>query len=267
MAVDPNSYEALTQAYNDIAAGYEDMNRQRMENYPLTRGTTTAYSTPQGISYGGGVPGTVISIGGTPQARFNPQMAAGAGYQPSSGGGGRMGGSSSAGAKGPYTPVQFNAPGKIKLPEYKPPEYDEKKEKALRSEYMGPGMAQARRAVSQAIVSSKSLDNPNARSMFIQNALSGLGQAVEKVSTGASQQARAEARARYSDELGKYFTGWKALAEETKLNWDAEWKSALTNFQEKQWGAHAGYAMPGEEGGQQYLPLQVGFKYAFNVLP
>lgn len=147
-----------------------------------------------------------------------------------------------------YKPVEFKGPGQFKMPEYKPPERDLGEEKALRREYMAPGLAQIRRSTQQAIISSKSMDNPNARSLFINKALQGVGSALEQVTSGASRQARAESMQRYTTELNKYYTGWRALAEEAKANYDAQWKEAVMNFQEQQWGARSGYDVEGQEG-------------------
>jgi len=124
----------------------------------------------------------------------------------------------------------LETPEKLKLGEYKPPEYDKGEEKKLRAQYMAPGMSQIRRSTSQAIISSKSLDNPNARSLFINKALEGVGGAVSQVSATAGQQARAEARASYRDELEKYNIGWKAKAEVAKTNWSAQWDKALADY-------------------------------------
>ena len=136
--------------------------------------------------------------------------------------------------------VEFEAPAAYKAPEYEPPERDPMLEKRLRQEYMAPGMRQVRRSTQQAIISSKSLDNPNARSLFIQKALEGVGSAVSQIAGTAGKEARAEAEARYQDDLSKYHTAWGSLRDESKTRYDAEWQQAIMKYQEDQWAREKG---------------------------
>jgi hypothetical protein len=123
------------------------------------------------------------------------------------------------------------------MPEYAPPERDEAQEKGFRREYMGPGMAQIRRSTQEAIISSKSFDNPNARAMFIRDALKGVGEGVEKVAGGAQREARAESGRRHSEDITNYVNQWNAKAQEATAKYDSEWKTAMMQFQEQQYAA------------------------------
>jgi len=164
--------------------------------------------------------------------------------------GGATGGTMAAAAMTPaqYKPVEFQAPGDLKLPEYKPPERDEAEERGFRREYMGPGMAQIRRSTQEAIISSKSFDNPNARALFIRDALKGVGEGVEKVAGGAAREARAESTRRYSEDIANYVNKWNAKAQEATAKYDSQWKSAMVNFQEQQMAAQSA-TITGATGG------------------
>jgi hypothetical protein len=129
--------------------------------------------------------------------------------------------------------AEFEKPDALKYDEYKPPEQDPAVEKQLRQEYMAPGMRQVRQSTQQAIISSRSFDNPNARSMFIQKALEGVGSAVSKIAGTAGREATGEARLQYRDELDKYHKGFQIGMEETRSNWDSAWDTAMMMFQEQ----------------------------------
>lgn len=189
------------------------------------------------INYSGG------SMSGYP----SPSRSAGSVRATGYGGGG---GAIAAGSmQQPYKPVEFKAPGQLSLPEYKPPEYDQGQERQYRREYMAPGEAQARRATQEAIISSKSMDNPNARALFIRNALQGLGGALEKISAGATQQARAEANQRHQNEVAAYVGEWNRKARESQAKYDASWQTAMFNFQEQQTAARSEQQLSGQAGG------------------
>jgi hypothetical protein len=189
-------------------------------------------STPQGFVGSYSTPrGNLITIGSPPA---NVSGGGGGTQRKASGGSGYRSGVSYGGST--YTGPTMEKPvlkdvGDLDLPDYTPPEYDEKLERRLRSEYMAPGMSQVRRATSQAVISSKSIDNPNARALFINQALEGVGTATAKIAGSAGKEATAESHRRYSDELTKYDKGWKVLADETKANWDKDWFQAMQEYE------------------------------------
>lgn len=151
------------------------------------------------------------------------------GARTSGGGGGSA--SYSVGYRGPTMDMPtFKAPEDYKSPDYKPPEYDEGLEKKLRQQYMAPGMSQVRRSQQQATISAKSIDNPNARALFINQAMEGAGAAISQVAGTATRGAQQEARARYSDELSKYNKTWEIAASDSKLAWDKEWETAMQEY-------------------------------------
>jgi len=106
--------------------------------------------------------------------------------------------------------------------EYKPPEEDPNAYKIARREAMGPGMRELREGTREAISSGQSLDNPNARSKFIQDALKGYGKGLENVAAGAAKEGRAEAGRKRSEQLSLY-----------KTNYDVRSNVYLTNYQNK----------------------------------
>ena len=113
-------------------------------------------------------------------------------------------------------------PGYKGIGEYKPPEEDQSVYKNTRREAMGVGMRELREGTREAISSGESLDNPNARSKFIQQALKGYGQGLERVAAGASREGRAEAGRQRSEQLSLY-----------KANYDVRSNVYLTNYQNK----------------------------------
>lgn len=239
-----NELEKATQIYSEVGSA------------PVTYGPRTNPSDPSMP-----IINKQISTGGMEQAsgamdtwRYgSPADVRDAKFGGYSGGGAIAGGGYTPPApQQKYKPVKFKAPDKLKLPEYKPPERDEGEERGFRREYMGPGMAQVRRSTQEAIISSKSFDNPNARALFIRDALKGVGEGVEKVAGGAQREARAEATRRYAEDVSNYIGKWNAKAAEKTANFDAEWKAALAEFGEKQFGAHAGYQMQSAGGGGGY---------------
>jgi hypothetical protein len=61
-----------------------------------------------------------------------------------------------------------------------------------------------REGVREAISSAQSLDNPNARSKFIKQALQGYGQGLENVAAGAGREARQEMQGKRKEQLDAY---------------------------------------------------------------
>jgi len=232
-----------------MANGLEELQRatqiyQDIGNEPVVFGyqkqTGSMPILEREVSTGGGyVPPTARTI-----SRPSSRGSYGGSY-------GSGGGVSIASAQKEYKPVSFQAPDPYKSPAYKPPERDEMVEKKLRREYMGSGMRQIRRATSQAVISSKSMDNPNARSLFIGKALEGVGGAISKVAGTAGREASKEATVRYHDDLNKYHTAWGALRDEAKAKYDSAWQSALMNFQEKQYAARSDMTVEGSDEGVQ----------------
>jgi len=142
----------------------------------------------------------------------------------------RSGGSVSGGGSSYQQQIQTRAPMQaMKTPElpeykgvgeYKPPEEDPNVYKTARREAMGAGMRELREGTREAISSGQSLDNPNARSKFIQQALQGYGKGLENVAAGASKEGRAEAGRKRSEQLSIY-----------KTNYDVRSDVYLTNYQ------------------------------------
>lgn len=229
--------ERATNIYNDIANQYSsemsgNVNQRSGTSgygYQINRTGATpkgfygSYSTPQGNLITIGTPPSEGTVRGQ-STDITGRGTGGSGYGQVS----QMGASQESQKN--YKPVEFKGPGKLDLPDYNPPDRNLAEERQLRREYMAPGLAQIRRTTQEAVISSKSMDNPNARALFINKALQGVGTALEKVTTGAGTQARAESMQRYSLELDKYYKGWKGKAEEAKLNWDADWNAAMADF-------------------------------------
>ena len=118
--------------------------------------------------------------------------------------------------------------------EYKPPEEDESVYKGARREAMGAGMRELREGTREAISSSQSLDNPNARSKFIQQALKGYGQGLEQVAKGASSEARNVAGRKRAEQIDVYRTNYTAKSDVYLKNYQNQINTIAANFASQQ---------------------------------
>lgn len=130
----------------------------------------------------------------------------------------------------PYQALQAPDMPKFKGEEYNAPErdqaiYDEERRKA-----MGPGMRALREGTREAISSSQSLDNPNARGKFIQQALHGYGQGLESVASQADRQATMTADKRHAEAVSMYRTKYDYKRDEDLMNFKGEISTIATNF-------------------------------------
>jgi hypothetical protein len=268
-----DDYESIIKTYEDIAAGYESMSGAGTQTGSINvNPNSSGYgyqinrtgSTPSGYYGSYSTPGgNLITIGSPPVESGGVSTTSGA-RQPSGSSGRTQKASTSysVGYQGPtvdkpeYQMAEFQSPDQFKAPEYAPPDQDPAREKELRQEYMASGMRQVRKSTSEAIISSKSLDNPNAQALFIEKALSGVGDAVSEIAGTAGKEARSAAQAEYAQEMSKYNFGWKALADEAKVNYDAEWNQAVMDFQEQQARNRADYQLQASVYGQMPLDQQ-----------
>lgn len=261
MAQQLSEIEKATNIYGDIAKGYESMPRTVSTVDPQGAQLQIGKTYDQG-TYWGSTPTQVRSqsgggggAGGYVQPQVRDDRISRPTRTPSA--------PISMGYMGPtmdkptLEQAKLKGPGKLKYDEYKPPERDPREEKALRQEYMAPGMSQVRKSTQQAIISSKSFDNPNARANFINKALEGVGSAVSNIAGTAGRAAGKEARMRYQDEVTKYHTGYQVGMEEAKTNWDAAWQVAMTKFQSQTSANLANYQAAMQTYGQMPLPQQI----------
>jgi hypothetical protein len=195
------------------------------------KGTFAGYDGPNSYVTSGQYDRDVKAGAAAMQARDDARFASsGVGGVGGGGGGGSV--SYSMGYQGPKMDMpKFNAPKAYKSPAYNAPEYDEGLERKMRQQYMAPGMSQVRRSMQQATISSKSIDNPNARALFINQAFEGAGSAISQVAGTATRSAQAGAQARYSDELSKYDKEWNIQNNDAKLAWDTEWMQAMKEYE------------------------------------
>lgn len=242
------SWDSIINSYNDVAAGYAGMD-QEVSTKDQYGNELVPGNYYEGAGYYWGEDPVNYS---TPQQTTQQSSGGGSssGGQTSSGGGSSSGGSTYTGPT--YEQPTLEGPGDLTLPEYTPPEYDKAEERKLREEYLAPGMQQIRRSTQQAIVSSKSLDNPNARALFINQALEGVGSAVSDVTASATQSAYNAAQQNYANELSKYFTGWQAEVSAAQTQYQADWSAALAEYNtlSQAWLAHPAGEGEGTNGTQ-----------------
>jgi hypothetical protein len=113
---------------------------------------------------------------------------------------------------------------------YNAPERDEGIYDVERQKAMGPGLRALREGTSEAISSAQSLDNPNARGKFIQQALQGYGQGLESVSAGASKEATNIADRRHSENVADYRIKFDYRRDEDLLNYKTEIGKIASDF-------------------------------------
>jgi len=119
----------------------------------------------------------------------------------------------------------------LDLPDYKPPSENKMTEKKKREELYQRGRGDLASQVHNAIISAKSLDNPNARAMFIREALRGMGQGLNEIMKGASSGASQYAARKRAEELGIYNAKFQAQSQEVMANYDAELQQAAAQWQ------------------------------------
>jgi len=230
-------YAGLTKQYEDLAKSTQDTTNYITASQPY-------FNRQPGVTIGGAEPQTFQSgmstwAGGSPA---DYRKAAGGG------GGGRSGGAISAGTTAPAIPEPtYNAPKAPTMPtftarEYAPPEEDKGFEKAKRRELMGPGMRDLRQRSQEAIVGSRSLDNPAARKDFVRSVLEGYGRGLESVAGGAAKGAMAAAGQKRAEQLKLYDTQYSNKSAADKTNYQNEVSRIAADFASAQWGAQQSYA-------------------------
>lgn len=138
--------------------------------------------------------------------------------------------------------------------EYAPPEqdsaiYDAEREKAIR-----PGLRALREGTTEAISSSQSLDNPNARSMFIKRALHGYGQGLEGVAAQAGREATGRADKKYQQQLDIYRTKYEYKRSADLVNYQSQVSQIAQQFAADQQANIMNY----QEGAGQYANQSTG---------
>jgi hypothetical protein len=171
-------------------------------------------------------------------------------------GGSYVGGGGAPGQQGPRDPYQaMKTPDmpEFQGEEYAPPErdqaiYDEERRKA-----MGPGMRALREGTREAISSSQSLDNPNARGKFIQEALHGYGQGLESVAAQGDRQATMTADKRQAEAVSMYRTKYEYKRSEDLMNYKSEINTIAADFAAESAASmmnyNAGFSQEGGAGG------------------
>ena len=160
-------------------------------------------------------------------------------YGGSSGAGGRssgMGGGSIY--QGPvYDYPEYNSPepfeygATLDLPDYKPPEYDEDKEKAVREEFIQTNKGSMSKLAQQAILGSSNVNNPQARGQIIKAALEGFGESLGQTALKGSEAGRRAAEKQQATETGIYQAKFQIESKEAMAKYDADMKADLMNWE------------------------------------
>jgi len=141
----------------------------------------------------------------------------------------------------PLEAIQMPDTPEYKAEAYETPEEDPGVYKTARREAMGPGLRALREGTREAISSAQSLDNPNARGLFIKQALAGMGKGLENVAAGASREARGVAQAKRSEQLNQYQTKYNAKSQANLVNFNNKINTIAKNFAARQSAQIANY--------------------------
>lgn len=170
----------------------------------------------------------------------------------------KMGGGGGYGASAAKPPLQmprFDFSQTLDLPDYEPPEEDPMEYKMLRREAMGRGERQVRNRAQEAIMSTKSIDNPQQRKQFIREILAGVGEGMEAVAAGAGREARQLAGQKRAEQLRTYEAQHKVKSQEAMAKYEQDFKIALLNYEAGVAEAQAG-GVPG--GGGTMVATRMG---------
>jgi len=158
----------------------------------------------------------------------------------------------------PLQAVEVPEAPEFKARKYKPPEEDPRVYSKARDEAMGPGLRALREGTREAISTSQSLDNPNARGLFIKQALQGYGSGLEGVSSAAGKEARSVAGAKRAEQLNIYNTKYQARSAADKINYQAKVNQMAQDFAQQQQIAQANYQMQFNTDPRFKLPGDTG---------
>ncbi len=235
---------------------------------PVGGGYTGPASLNRG-GYGGGIQSAIATYESMAQD-YQPQRGGGEAYtyappdQPEEtwrygspadvtraqyGGGGGGGGGRAVAPQAPLAMPRFKFDQQLDLPDYSPPEEDPQAYRAARQEAMGRGERAIRNRAQEAIMSSKSIDNPQARKQFINSVLSGVGEGLEAVAAGAGREARQVTGAKRAEQMQVYNAKYQAQSQEAMSRYEQGFKTALLNYQAGASEAQANVGVPGATAG------------------
>lgn len=149
-------------------------------------------------------------------------------------GGGYHGGTG-GGSSGPTQQLDLSGID-LDLPDYELPEEDESIYKKEYEMVYQRSKAPVAQGVSEAIMSSKSLDNPMARMDFVRKALSGYGQALTAISQAATEAAQEKAAYEYNKLVQEYNMQYKKEYAEAVAAYEKEIQQAVANWESGQDG-------------------------------
>ena len=209
----------------------------------------------------------------------------GPGRTSTGGGGGSNRGPTGSSFQGQQVVQPFEAMKAPELPEYegigeyKPPEETDDAYNKARQGSMNAGVREMRDQARESMSTAQSLDNPNARAKFVQQALKGYGQGLSKVAQAAGKEGRTEASRSRSEELQTYRTNYDIKSDAYLKNYQNEINQIATDFasgqaanvQNYNAGLNPNVTVAGQGGGTPYGPNKTApsksmQKYGFEVL-
>jgi len=125
--------------------------------------------------------------------------------------------------------------------EYKLPDEDPSVYNKARAEALNPALRALREGTREAIVTSQSLDNPNARGAFIKQALRGYGEGLERASVGAGREARQVAMDKRRETIDQYKTNYSARSNAYLANYQNTINTLAANYANQQSTAIANF--------------------------
>lgn len=119
----------------------------------------------------------------------------------------------------------------LDLPEYNPPAEDEGVRKAAFEESYQRGKGDLSQSVHNAIISTKSLDNPAARAKMMDTVLSSMGSGLNEIAKAAGQTANQEAARKRAEQLQIYNAQYSAESAEAQAEYNRDLAEAQMNFE------------------------------------
>jgi hypothetical protein len=122
----------------------------------------------------------------------------------------------------------------LDLPEYKPPAEDEGVKKQAFEETYQRGKGDLQQSTHQAILATKSLDNPNARAQMMDAVLSSMGSGLNEVAKAAGNAANQEAARKRAEQLTIYNAQFQVESAEAQAEYDRDLTERMANYEAQQ---------------------------------
>jgi hypothetical protein len=141
-------------------------------------------------------------------------------------------------------------PTQGELPEYMLPEFDRSRVSELTELEMGAPLGRLRQGLNRALIEARYSDNPNVRALARKKALSGYGEGLSDIRTGAHRRALSQYAPEYQAKIGKAGAEYQAGVGRVQQKYQADLNRYLQSMIRTQPRGN----IPITEPGQTYQP-------------